>query len=83
MYARPFTYKEFHRIDSKGSRQGQHARCVIIVINTGLWYFKIAQNTTCRFAGPIILDNFETSLVVLLPNTTKAHAINIYTIEVP
>ena len=38
---------------------------VIIGINTRLWYFKIAQNTTCRLTAPIILDNFETSLVVL------------------
>ena len=33
------------------------------------------QNTTSRFAARGILDNFEISLAVLLPNTTTSHAI--------
>ena len=37
--------------------------------------FQNVPNTTRRFAARGILDNFEISLAVLLPNTTTSHAI--------
>ena len=39
--------------------------------------FQNFPNTTRRFAALGILDNFEISLAVLLPNTTTSHAIPI------
>ena len=37
--------------------------------------FQNFLNTTRRFAARGILENFEISLAVLLPNTTTSHAI--------
>ena len=37
--------------------------------------FQNFPNTTSRFAARGILNNFEISLAVLLPNTTTSHAI--------
>ena len=37
--------------------------------------FNDYQNTTRRFAAPDVLDDFEISLALLLPNTTTDHAV--------
>ena len=44
--------------------------------------FQNSPNTTRRFVARGILDNFEISLVVLLPNTTTSHAFT-YTYHKP
>ena len=38
--------------------------------------FQNFPNTTRRLAARGVLDNFEISLAVLLPNTATSHAIN-------
>ena len=48
-----------------------HYLAIIIIIII----FRNFPNTTRRFTARGILDNFEISLVVLLPNTTTSHAI--------
>jgi len=45
--------------------------------------FQNFPNTTHRLAARGILDNFEISLAVLLPNTTTSHAITYTNPSVP